>query len=419
MEDSESVAFSGSSAQLLILHGLALPARSGHELVQHLENRRTFLPLDTLIRILRKGSGHGVRIAALEKNHILWLITIALFDGVINAILAGYALKILDGRVVDFNGTGSLVLLQKLLDSLLSMGRYIPPRVVSHMCQQLLRRTFERTAGQLAAIDDQHDRFHFNIFLQYQSLLSDAAGMERGVSGGNKKAVKQVTHWVHPLCQKFLVYFPANVMYDISRKGSDSVTQFEQLDHLFAANGGILKTAHVVSANISKPILYDYIKERGVEQAAHGVYISADAWTDAMYLLHLRCSQAVFSHETALFFHDLTDREPAQYAITVRTGYNPSALKSDGVQVYTIKRDLHEVGVTMMKTSFGHDVPVYDMERTICDIVRSRSNVEMQTFQNALKQYAHRKDKDLRKLMHYAALLRVEKTLRQYMEVLL
>jgi len=138
-----------------------------------------------------------------------------------------------------------------------------------------------------------------------------------------------------------------------------------------------------------------------------------------MYLLHLRCSQAVFSHETALFFHDLTDREPAQYAITVRTGYNPSALKSDGVQVYTIKKDLHEVGVTMMKTPFGHDVPVYDMERTICDIVRSRSNVEMQTFQNALKQYAHRKDKDLRRLMHYAELLRVEKTLRQYMEVLL
>lgn len=195
--------------------------------------------------------------------------------------------------------------------------------------------------------------------------------MECGVSGWNKKAVKQVIHRIHLLCRKFLVYFPANVTYDISKKGSDGVTQFEQLDHLFAANGGILKTAHVVSAKIPKPILYDYVKERGVEQAAHGIYISAEAWTDAMYLLHLRCSQAVFSHETALFFHDLTDREPAQYAITVRTGYNPSALKSDGVQVYTIKKDLHEVGVTMMKTPFGHDVPVYDMERTICDIVRS------------------------------------------------
>ena len=69
-----------------------------------------------------------------------------------------------------------------------------------------------------------------------------------------------------------------------------------------------------------------YVKERGLEQAAHGVYVSPDTWTDAMYILHLRCGQAVFSHETALFFHDLTDREPLKYTITVRTGYNPSRL---------------------------------------------------------------------------------------------
>ena len=37
-----------------------------------------------------------------------------------------------------------------------------------------------------------------------------------------------------------------------------------------------------------------YVKERGLEQAAHGVYVSPDTWTDAMYILHLRCSQAVF-----------------------------------------------------------------------------------------------------------------------------
>jgi predicted transcriptional regulator of viral defense system len=138
-----------------------------------------------------------------------------------------------------------------------------------------------------------------------------------------------------------------------------------------------------------------------------------------MYLLHLRCGQAVFSHETALFFHDLTDREPTQYSITVKTGYNPSYLKADGIQVYTIKKELHDVGVTTMQTTFGHPVPVYNMERTICDLIRSRSSVEAQTLQDALKQYAQRRDKNLRLLMQYAALFRVEKILRQYLEVLL
>lgn len=138
-----------------------------------------------------------------------------------------------------------------------------------------------------------------------------------------------------------------------------------------------------------------------------------------MYLLHLRFSQIVFSHETALFFHGLTDWEPMQYIVTVRTGYNPTRLKEEGVQVFTIKAELQEVGLTTMQTNFGHPVPVYDMERTICDVLCSRSSMEMQTFQGALKRYARRRDKDLRTLTHYAKQFRVEKILQRYLEVLL
>jgi len=197
------------------------------------------------------------------------------------------------------------------------------------------------------------------------------------------------------------------------------MTAYDRLDLLFQQNNGILKTAQVLENGIAKSVFYAYAKQRGVEQAAHGVYVSPDAWTDAMYLLHLRCAQAVFSHESALFFHDLTDREPLAYSITVKTGYNPTRLKDEGVQVFTIKAELHEVGLTTAQTPFGHDVPVYDMERTICDVLRSRSHIEMQTFQDALKAYARRKDKDLRTLVRYAKLFRVEKILRQYLEVLL
>lgn len=197
------------------------------------------------------------------------------------------------------------------------------------------------------------------------------------------------------------------------------MTPFEQLDLLFEKNRGILKTAHVLEQGIAKHTLYAYAKKNGLEQPAHGIFISPDAWTDAMYILHLRCGQGVFSHESALFLHDLTDREPSKFSITVKTGYNPSNLKADGVKVYTIKKEQHDVGVIAMNTPFGHAVPVYDAERTICDIIRSRNNIEMQTYQEALKRYAIRKEKDLRMLVNYAQQFRVEKILRQYMEVLL
>ena len=141
-------------------------------------------------------------------------------------------------------------------------------------------------------------------------------------------------------------------------------TVFEQLDQLLETQDGMLRTAQVVSAGISKPVFYDYVHSRELERVAHGIYLSKDAWVDAMYLLHLRVEQAVFSHETALFFHDLTDREPLEYTVTVKTGYNPSKLKAEGVQVFTIKAELHGVGLTTAQTPFGHTVPVYDLERT-------------------------------------------------------
>ena len=195
--------------------------------------------------------------------------------------------------------------------------------------------------------------------------------------------------------------------------------RFEQLDRLLTEHDGMLQTAQVIASGIVKPIFYEYVKEKNLQQVAHGIYVSEDAWVDAMFLLHLRCNQAVFSHESALFFHDLTDREPSKYSVTVRRGYSPTRLKAEGLSVYTMKPELFDVGLSSGQTPFGHTVPVYDMERTICDLLRSRSRIEIQTFQGALKAYARRKDKNLRALMQYAGMFKVEKFLRQYLEVLL
>ena len=189
--------------------------------------------------------------------------------------------------------------------------------------------------------------------------------------------------------------------------------RFEQLDRLLTEHDGMLQTAQVIASGIVKPIFYEYVKEKNLQQVAHGIYVSEDTWIDAMFLLHLRCGQAVFSHESALFFHDLTDREPSPYAITVRRGYSTTRLKAEGLSVYTIKPELYEVGLTTGQTPFGHTVPVYDMAWIFIGTASASPSA------SASKMYARRKDKDLRTLMRYAGMFRVEKILRQYLEVLL
>ena len=108
-----------------------------------------------------------------------------------------------------------------------------------------------------------------------------------------------------------------------------------------------------------------------------------------------------------------------QQTITIYTGYGTARLVKDGIRVFTVKRELLGIGKTTINNSFGHNIPIYDLERTICDLVRSRSRFEIQDFQTALKTYIARKDKDLNKLMEYAGLFHVDSIIRGYMEVML
>lgn len=87
--------------------------------------------------------------------------------------------------------------------------------------------------------------------------------------------------------------------------------------------------------------------------------------------------------------------------------------------MYYIKQELFDLGKTTLKTLAGNDVPVYDFERTICDVIRSRNKLGTETFLTALKLYAASSQKNLNKLNSYAKKMRVANVLRQYMEVLL
>ena len=47
------------------------------------------------------------------------------------------------------------------------------------------------------------------------------------------------------------------------------MTQFEKLDLLLRECGGTIQTFQVLNNGISKSVFYAYVKERGLEQAAH------------------------------------------------------------------------------------------------------------------------------------------------------
>ena len=140
---------------------------------------------------------------------------------------------------------------------------------------------------------------------------------------------------------------------------------------------------------------------------------------DELLLLQRRSGIIVFSHETALFLHDMAERTPLLHSLTIPSTNKLSPILAKGCKIYYVKPELYELGLCTVPSKMGNKIIAYDPERTICDILRSRSRIESQTFKEALKSYTNRKDQNWNKLRDYAEAFRITKLLRQYLEILI
>ena len=191
------------------------------------------------------------------------------------------------------------------------------------------------------------------------------------------------------------------------------------LESLIEKKDGLILTKDVTDAGIPRTYLSSLVKEDILERMAHGVYLSREAFEDELYSLQARSSRLIYSHETALYLHGLTDRDPLQWVGTVPTGYNSTNFKNEGVKVYFIKKELHQVGATTGKTEFGRDITLYDIERTICDLIRNRNNLDADLINEAIRRYVGSREKNIPQLLRYAEQFRVQRILRNYLEILL
>lgn len=184
-------------------------------------------------------------------------------------------------------------------------------------------------------------------------------------------------------------------------------------------HGGLIETGIAEKQGISRALLSKMCKNGRIQRIAKGQYILSDAIQDELLSISKRSERIVFSHETALFLHGISIQTPFEHTVTAPSGCTPSAAIRSECKVFYIKPELFEVGKVTLRTPSGNPVPAYDLERTICDVVRSRNRIGTEPFLEALKRYAADSKKDLNRLDNYAKQLRVANILHQYLEILL
>jgi predicted transcriptional regulator of viral defense system len=195
--------------------------------------------------------------------------------------------------------------------------------------------------------------------------------------------------------------------------------KFSKIEEIAKANGGYFFARNTESAGITKMALSLYVKQGKLDRVRRGVYLLPDYFEDEMFSIQSTVPLAVYSHDTALYLHDLCDRDPLRYTVTVPFGYNSATLRNKNICVRTDKKETHNSYIVEVCTVYGNKVRVYDIERTICDSLKPRCQVDIALITDAFKRYAKSKHKNLHKLMIYAASVGVDKKVRSYLEVLL
>ena len=119
---------------------------------------------------------------------------------------------------------------------------------------------------------------------------------------------------------------------------------------------------------------------------------------------------------SAWFIYQLSVQIPQAYHIAIEKSRKVTLPDYPFIELHYWKREYQELGVSLQKID-GVDVKIYDVHKSVCDAVKFRSKVGMETTAEILRNYLKRKDRNISRLMAYARQMRVENIMKTYMEI--
>lgn len=185
------------------------------------------------------------------------------------------------------------------------------------------------------------------------------------------------------------------------------------------ANNGVIDAEEAAARGVTTATLSRLVMENKLKRVDKGRYILPTAQGDDLLVMARMDKRAIFSHDTALYLHRLIKSRPEEPSITLPTGHKADPVVRAECKIFYIGDQMIGMGATLVPSPQGNLVPSYDLERTICDVARSRGTIGMDIFLDAMVKYADSPKKDLDKLAEYSDRLMVSYVLQCYLEPLL
>lgn len=175
----------------------------------------------------------------------------------------------------------------------------------------------------------------------------------------------------------------------------------EKILKILKENNGIITTKLVESNGISRIYLSKMVKNNKIERIKFGVYGIKSYLIDEYYLYQLKHPNAIFSFNTALYFHNMTEKTPEKIDVTVYKGYVDNR-KNQNICLHYVKKEILNIGVEEIKSPYGNTVKCYDIERTLCDIVKHQKMFDPEQWGKTMRNYFVHGKVNYSKIIDYA-----------------
>ena len=195
--------------------------------------------------------------------------------------------------------------------------------------------------------------------------------------------------------------------------------QIEILRNLFKDYNYVMTTAELKASKLYYADIQKMLAEGLIEKVKWGYYHWIEEFCGSeVEIINRLFPDAVLCMETALFHYRYSDRNPAEWNITIDKNVSRQRTKIDYpfIKAYRVEPALVTLGETTAKIDFM-EVSIYDRDRTICDVLRNMNKMDKEIFNKAIQNYVQDPKKNIPNLMRYAKELRVQKRVKDLIGV--
>lgn len=189
----------------------------------------------------------------------------------------------------------------------------------------------------------------------------------------------------------------------------------------FLRYGGLLRMADAVRSGVHRRTLYAMRDTGQVEVLARGLYRLADAaplGNPDLVTVAAKVPHGVVYLISALAFHEMTTQIPHEICIAVPRNSEPPRLDYPPIRVVRLSQAPYEAGIEIHKLD-GVAVKVYSREKTLADCFKHRNEIGLDTVLEACRKYKAQGRVDAHAILHFAAICRVVRVARPYLEALM